>query len=102
MLLEFLNFAISVETSSNLKNDAVKVEYFIPKGSKYKKFQFYTPVDYDSLTRQNFKKKKNIVLILFPLPIEYFKKQPPEMFCRKGVLRNLAKFTRKHLCQSIF
>ena len=26
----------------------------------------------------------------------------PEMFCKKGVLRNFAKFTRKHLCQSLF
>ena len=38
----------------------------------------------------------------------HIKKQPPEVFCekrcslRKGVLRNLAKFTRKHLCQSLF
>ena len=28
-------------------------------------------------------------------------KQPPEMFCKKGVLRNFAKFTEKHLCQSL-
>ena len=26
----------------------------------------------------------------------------PEVFCKKGVLRNLAKFTRKRLCQSLF
>ena len=26
----------------------------------------------------------------------------PEVFCRKSVLRNFAKFTRKHLCQSLF
>ena len=26
----------------------------------------------------------------------------PEVFCRKGVLRNFAKFRRKHLCQSLF
>ena len=26
----------------------------------------------------------------------------PEVFCRKGVLRNLTKFTEKHLCQSLF
>ena len=26
----------------------------------------------------------------------------PEVFCKKGVLRNLAKFTGKHLCQSLF
>ena len=26
----------------------------------------------------------------------------PEVFCKKGVLRNVIKFTRKHLCQSLF
>ena len=26
----------------------------------------------------------------------------PEVFCRKGVLRNFAKFTGKHMCQSLF
>ena len=26
----------------------------------------------------------------------------PEVFCEKGVLRNFAKFTGKHLCQSLF
>ena len=26
----------------------------------------------------------------------------PEVFCKKGVPRNFAKFTRKHLCQSLF
>ena len=30
------------------------------------------------------------------------KKQPPEEFCKKGVLRNFAKFTGKHLHQSLF
>ena len=25
----------------------------------------------------------------------------PEVFCRKGVLRNFTKFTGKHLCQSL-
>ena len=25
-----------------------------------------------------------------------------EVFCKKGVLRNFAKFTGKHLCQSLF
>ena len=29
-------------------------------------------------------------------------KQPPEVFCKKGVLRNFSKFTGKHLCQSLF
>ena len=26
----------------------------------------------------------------------------PEVFCKKGVLRNFAKFTGKHLCQGLF
>ena len=26
----------------------------------------------------------------------------PEVFCKKGSLRNFAKFTGKHLCQSLF
>ena len=26
----------------------------------------------------------------------------PEVFCKKGVLKNFAKFTGKHLCQSFF
>ena len=34
--------------------------------------------------------------------MELFEKQPPEVFCKKGVLRNFAKFTGKRLCQSLF
>ena len=26
----------------------------------------------------------------------------PEVFCKKGILRNFAKFTGKHLCRSLF
>ena len=29
-------------------------------------------------------------------------KQPPEVFCKSGVPRNFAIFTRKHLCWSLF
>ena len=31
-----------------------------------------------------------------------FKSSRPEVFCEKVVLKNFAKFTRKHLCQSLF
>ena len=27
---------------------------------------------------------------------------PPEVFCKKSVLRDFAKFTGKHLCQCLF
>ena len=32
----------------------------------------------------------------------YIQKQPPEVFCKKGVLKHFAKFLGKHLCQSLF
>ena len=30
------------------------------------------------------------------------KKQPPEVFCKNGVLRNFTKFTGKRLYQSLY
>ena len=41
------------------------------------------------------------VLAVFDI-ILYIQKQPPEVFYKKGVLRNFAKLTRKHLCQNLF
>ena len=35
------------------------------------------------------------------LPFEEHR-QPPEVFYKKGTLKNFAKFTGKHLCQSLF
>ena len=32
----------------------------------------------------------------------YKQKQPPKVICIKGILKNLAKFTGKRLCQSLF
>ena len=32
----------------------------------------------------------------------YYKSSHPEVFCKKGVHRNFAKFTGRHLCQSLF
>ena len=33
---------------------------------------------------------------------EYYRSSRPEVFFKKGVLRNFTKFTGKHLCQSLF
>ena len=37
-------------------------------------------------------------------PSDYhdFRSSRPKVFCKKGVLRNFGKFTRKNLCQSLF
>ena len=34
--------------------------------------------------------------------MKVFRSSRPDVLCKKGVLRNFAKFTRKHLCQSLF
>ena len=31
-----------------------------------------------------------------------FKSSRGQVFCKKGVLKNFSKFTRKHLCRSLF
>ena len=36
------------------------------------------------------------------LSISYYRSSRPEVFCKKGVLRNFAKLTGKHLCQGLF
>ena len=40
--------------------------------------------------------------VLCSLSMPLFRSSRPELFCRKGALRNFAKFTGKHLCQSLF
>ena len=34
--------------------------------------------------------------------IKLFRSSRPEVFCEKGVLKNFAEFTGKHLCQSLY
>ena len=34
--------------------------------------------------------------------VKYYRRSRPEVFSKKGVLRNFTKFTRKYLCQSLF
>ena len=40
--------------------------------------------------------------INFPILFKVMQSSRPELFCKKGVLRNFAKFTGKHRCQSLF
>ena len=44
------------------------------------------------------------IMSSFNVIMNYLKvlKQPPEVFYKKGVLKKLAKFTGRHLCQSLF
>ena len=38
----------------------------------------------------------------YPLFQRYYRSSRLDVFCKKCVLRNFAKFTGKHLCQSVF
>ena len=42
------------------------------------------------------------VFILTDVVYPIFRGSRPEVFCKKGVLKNLAKFTEKHLCKCLF
>ena len=64
-----------------------------------------------SISGSFFKKLKAFVInlrkfywwaIAWELSLISCQKQPPEVFCWKGFLRIFTKFTRKHLCQSLF
>ena len=44
---------------------------------------------------------ENFIFHIFAILI-LSKSSHPEVFCKRGVLRNFAKFTGKHLCQSLF
>ena len=43
-------------------------------------------------------------LYIFQEPNQHhpFRSSRPDMFCKKGILRNFAKSTGKHLCQSLY
>ena len=65
-------------------------------------------VTYKSLIR-NFYRAREIARIKEMFALEFlrvfyctFRSSLSEMFCKKGVLRNTAKFTGKHLCKSLF
>ena len=51
-------------------------------------------------------KNKPSLCDTFDIMIEIIRKTSrssrPEVFCKKGVLKNFAKFTGKHLCQNLF
>ena len=45
---------------------------------------------------------QRVYMTLLLVAPENIRSSRPEMFCKKGVLRNIAKFTGKQLCQSLF
>ena len=47
--------------------------------------------------KQNIKQSKALRVCF-----QYYRSSQPEVFCKKDVLSNFAKFTGKHLCQSLF
>ena len=43
-----------------------------------------------------------ILVADFPSKDTSFRSSRPEVFCKKGILRNFEKFAGKHLCQGLF
>ena len=77
---------------------SVSNKSFLQKTKSMKTKTFYLYKIFTKFTQIKHKKETNITQ----------QKQPLEVFCkkrcslRKGALRNFAKFTGKHLCQSLF
>ena len=46
--------------------------------------------------------KSNKIELSEEFMVMWKEEQPPEVFCKKDVLRKFVKFTRKHLCQRLF
>ena len=70
-------------------------------------------INFDMVQRfYRLKKFRAVILGLlhsftFPFPVTLmifitFRSSNPEVFCKRAVLKNFAKFTDKHLCQSLF
>ena len=64
-----------------------------------------------SLVAENLRQRVSLLLLsfnIFPICLPQipasicFRSSRPGVFCEKGVLRNFAKFTGKHLCQRLF
>ena len=61
--------------------------------------------DSNAVNKQKVKKIKISTLPMYANISQNFviaQKQPPGVFCKKGVLKTLAKFRRKHLSQKLF
>ena len=76
---------------------------------KYFPWQYYYSICdnlFEQKTRQTFQSDEKSFWIGYPFIFLrrkiYYGKQPSEVFCKKGVLRNFENFIGKHLCQSPF
>ena len=59
-------------------------------------------INFKVLRRKPLINKKHFPEIKYIKSLCLLQKQPPEVFCKKGVLKNFANFTGKHLCWSLF
>ena len=55
-----------------------------------------------SVCIRNFIENLLILMKMLCWKISSYRSSHPQVFCKKGVLRNFAKFTGKHLCQRLF
>ena len=85
-------------TQKNSKNAIKELINFCFKGEEK---QFIAGTKFDA-TRTDDKDKFKITFDKVPLKLTITRSSRPEVFCKKGVLRNFTKFTGKHLCQSLF
>ena len=76
------------------------MNFFIKKlPIEIKKNQYSLPLTDELILSSH---KKFLHIFSFFSQQSHFRSSRPEVFCKKFVLTNFAKFTGKHLCQSLF
>ena len=83
----------SIHSFRKLSLTDVRSTYFMLR----KPALLYFYISYKSRVGKNSSVNDIFLSIFF-----FFRSSHPEMFCKKGVLRNFVKFTGKHLCQGLF
>ena len=99
MLLPFLVVVVLYIRASSSKHKifGFKAKATFKKHILVKYLSYLTPTAWNNLP-QSMKLSSNINS--FKHRVKFSSR--PEVFCKKGALRNIAKFTEKPLCQSLF
>ena len=102
---EALAQVFSCEFCESSKILTQQIWWLLLQGDKSKKYEyiFYRiPSSWLQTIQYICVYRQKTHLILPVLILDEDRSSRPEVFCKKGVLRNFGKFTGKHLCQSLF
>ena len=88
------NFTFTCEIWTRfLKNIHQKWKYYIEEKQDFERFLIFLNIKMSA--------KSNKIELSEEFMVMWREEQPPEVFCKKSVLRNFAKFAGKHFCDRV-